>query len=191
MPAQLKGLNMRRFMSLAMVMSVTACTTVSGPVAPAFTGQQGMLQAHNQVRARLGLPALTWSGELVRYSQSWANHLVSNNSCRMQHRSHAGSNPKKYGENLFWGSALKWSDGRRESQKITAQEVAREWAIEVQHYSYSRNSCRPGEQCGHYTQMVWRDTRQVGCAMTLCPDQGQIWVCSYNPPGNWVGQRPY
>ena len=182
---------MRHFIPLSLVLSVTACTMVSGPVTPAFTGQQGMLHAHNQVRARLRLPQLTWSNELTRYSQDWANHLASNNSCRMRHRSDAGRNPKQYGENLFWGSALEWSDGRREPQQITAAEVAREWAIEDQHYNYSRNSCRPGEQCGHYTQMAWRDTQQVGCAMTLCPSQGQIWVCSYNPPGNWVGQRPY
>ncbi|CAG0911739.1 unnamed protein product, partial [Cyprideis torosa] len=94
----------------------------------------------------------------------------------MQHRSHAGKNPRQYGENLFWASPLSWSDGRVEPQQISAAEVANEWAIEAQHYDYGSNSCRPGEQCGHYTQMVWRDTRQVGCAMTLCPDQGQIWV---------------
>ncbi len=182
---------MRLFLSLVLAVSAAACTTVSGPVTSAFTGQQGMLQAHNQVRARLKLPALTWSAELARYSQDWANHLASNNRCRMQHRSEAGRNLRQYGENLFWGSPVIWSDGRREPQKITSREVAEDWALEAQHYNYSRNSCRTGEQCGHYTQMVWRDTQQVGCAMTLCPDQGQIWVCSYNPTGNWVGQRPY
>lgn len=182
---------MRRFTMLVVALSVTACSMVSAPVTPAYTGQQGMLHAHNQVRARLGLPLLTWSGELVRYSQDWANHLASNNRCRMQHRSHAGRNPRQYGENLFWASPLSWSDGRVEPQRISAAEVANEWAIEAQHYHYGSNSCRRGEQCGHYTQMVWRDTQQVGCAMTLCPDQGQIWVCSYNPTGNWIGQRPY
>jgi pathogenesis-related protein 1 len=44
--------------------------------------------------------------------------------------------------------------------------------------------------CGHYTQIVWRDTTSVGCAAQSCP-QGEIWVCDYSPPGNYVGQHPY
>jgi len=46
--------------------------------------------------------------------------------------------------------------------------------------------------CGHYTQVVWRSTTTVGCAMAVCKDsQEQIWVCQYQKPGNWVGQKPY
>lgn len=183
---------MRRFiLSLAVILFISACSTVSGPVVPAFSGMQGMLAVHNQVRARVGLPPLTWSNELTRYSQDWANHLAGSNRCRMKHRSDAGKNPKQYGENLFWASPLNWSDGRVEVQQVSAARVANDWASEVKDYNYGRNSCRWGEQCGHYTQMVWRDTKQVGCAMSLCPGKGQIWVCSYDPPGNWVGQRPY
>ncbi|MEZ5537125.1 MAG: CAP domain-containing protein [Thiolinea sp.] len=170
---------------------VSACSIASGPVIPGYSGMQGMLVTHNQVRGRLGLPPLSWSGELTAYSQDWANYLAGGNSCRMRHRSHAGKNHRNFGENLFWASPVSWSDGRSEPQQITAAEVARDWASEAKDYSYAANRCRPGEQCGHYTQMIWRDTTQVGCAMSLCPDQGQIWVCSYNPPGNWVGQRPY
>lgn len=55
------------------------------------------------------------------------------------------------------------------------------------------------KQCGHYTQIVWRNTTHVGCATKVCdknsPFQGftrwQFWVCNYSPPGNFVGQRPY
>ena len=152
---------------------------------------QGMLATHNQVRAAVGVPPLRWSGAMAAYAQQWAEHLAANNRCTMQHRSHAHANRLDVGENLYWGSPLRWSDGRIEVQRIAPAKVAQDWADERSDYDYARNTCRAGAQCGHYTQMVWRSTTEVGCAMTVCPDQGQLWVCNYNPPGNWVGEKPY
>ncbi len=150
-----------------------------------------MLNAHNRTRAAVGLPGLRWSPKLAQYSQEWANHLATRNRCRMKHRTQAGMAREPYGENLFWASPLRWSDGRAEVQTIAARRVSDDWASEQSFYHYNSNRCQPGEQCGHYTQMIWRSTREVGCAATLCPDKGQIWVCSYDPPGNWRGERPY
>ena len=42
----------------------------------------------------------------------------------------------------------------------------------------------------HYTQIIWRDTSEVGCAMAHSSFR-EVWVCQYSPPGNVVGQRPY
>ncbi|MCI5145928.1 MAG: SCP-like extracellular, partial [Candidatus Electrothrix sp. AR3] len=39
--------------------------------------------------------------------------------------------------------------------------------------------------------VVWKETTEVGCAMSVCNDKSQIWVCSYHPAGNVVGKRPY
>ena len=44
--------------------------------------------------------------------------------------------------------------------------------------------------CGHYTQIVWETTQKVGCAKIQC-DGFDLWVCNYDPPGNWVGEKPY
>jgi pathogenesis-related protein 1 len=63
------------------------------------------------------------------------------------------------------------------------------WGNEVNYYSYADNSC--SGVCGHYTQLVWQSTREVGCAMAVCGDKAQIWVCTYHPAGNFVGQKPY
>ncbi len=63
-------------------------------------------------------------------------------------------------------------------------------------HSLSSNSCAAGKQCGHYTQLVWRDTERVGCGVANCNNvdgfgAGNLWVCNYDPPGNYVGERPY
>jgi pathogenesis-related protein 1 len=179
----------------------TACVAIGAPLVPNFVpppaaalepaAMQGMLATHNQVRASVGVPPLQWSGQMAAYAQQWAEHLAVNNGCKMQHRSHANANPLQAGENLYWASPLRWSDGRIEVQAISPAQVAQDWASERNDYNYVSNTCRPGAQCGHYTQMVWRSTTEVGCGMTVCPDKGQLWVCNYNPPGNWVGEKPY
>ena len=151
---------------------------------------QAMVDAHNPVRLSLKLPPLTGSTQLAQYAQQWAQHLASH-GCKMQHRKHAGKANLQVGENIYWASPVTWSDGRRELQGIQAADVVSAWVDEVHDYHYASNTCKAGKQCGHYTQVVWRTTRQVGCGMSLCPDKGQIWVCNYDPPGNWVGEKPY
>ncbi|HLI84021.1 MAG TPA: CAP domain-containing protein [Bryobacteraceae bacterium] len=130
-----------------------------------------MLAAHNAIRKRVGVPSLTWSTELAAGAQQWADTLLRNGNFQHQSR-----NP--YGENLFeiTGAAA------------TPVEVVNDWASEARDYNYKTNSC--SAVCGHYTQVVWRDTKEVGCGVAQ-NQQRQVWVCEYNPPGNIVGERPY
>ncbi len=45
---------------------------------------------------------------------------------------------------------------------------------------------------GHYTQMVWWDTKDVDCATVIGGGSSiQALVCRYSPPGNYVGQKLY
>jgi pathogenesis-related protein 1 len=130
-----------------------------------------MLRAHNAVRSRARVPPLAWSETLASYAQAWADQLA------REHRLRHHSKPV-YGENLYL----------IERGRAAPAAVVASWAAEASHYNYRRNSCRG--HCGHYTQIVWNATRQVGCAQAV---QGstQMWVCEYNPPGNIVGERPY
>jgi pathogenesis-related protein 1 len=145
--------------------------------------------AHNRWRAEAGVSEkLNYSPALAKSAQAWADNLKQTNHCQMRHSKADG----KYGENLFWGSAMNWSDGRRELQQVSPQQVVDSWASEKADYDYANNSCAPGKMCGHYTQIVWRTTTTVGCAMAVCEDtRTQVWVCQYQPVGNWVGNKPY
>ena len=62
------------------------------------------------------------------------------------------------------------------------------WGSEIEFYNEANNTC--DDVCGHYTQIVWSNSTEVGCGMVTC-DGFDIWVCQYNPAGNVVGQRPY
>lgn len=149
--------------------------------------QQQMLAAHNNWRAEVGVGPLSWAPDLAEASLSWAGFLATGNACSMQHSRDRGN----VGENLYWASALMWSNGRRDVQAVTPEAVVGSWGDEVADYDIQTNACRAGRMCGHYTQVVWRNTREVGCAAQICPNKEQIWVCRYRPAGNWVGQRPY
>ena len=67
-------------------------------------------------------------------------------------------------------------------------EVVEGWAAEARNYDYGSNKCNG--MCGHDTQIVWGDTKEVGCAAARGGGR-EAWVCEYDPPGNWVGKRPY
>ena len=144
------------------------------------------LQAHDQVRSSAQpapnppLPSMQWSAEVEAVAAQWAANCV-------YHHNAARGN---LGENIAASSPGHWP---------TIAGVVDVWAAEVAFYDYASNSCAQGEQCGHYTQIVWRDSTLVGCAYARCttnsPFSGyptwDFWVCDYSPPGNWIGQRPY
>ena len=146
-----------------------------------------VLQVHNAVRSRHGLRPFKWSNDLASISQKWANQLGSGDSCKMYHQT--GNVP--FGENLFISSPTIWSDGRREVGPVSVNEVVNSWASEKKWYNFEKNSCQLGQQCGHYTQLVWKGTKEVGCSLKVCNDKSQVWVCNYFPAGNIIGARPY
>jgi len=159
---------------------------------PAFAADfdpAAFVTAHNKWRAADGVKErLSYSTSLAKSAQAWADKLKKTNRCQMRHSDPDG----KYGENLYWGSALQWSDGRKELQKVTPEQVVDSWGSEKADYDYASNSCQPGKMCGHYTQVVWRDTKTVGCAVAVCEDsKQQVWVCQYQPAGNWIGEKPF
>ena len=61
------------------------------------------------------------------------------------------------------------------------------WYDEIAKYSFKKPTF--SMETGHFTQVVWTTTTQVGCGMTQCKGL-DIWVCNYDPPGNWEGQYP-
>ena len=171
----------------------SAPVAVAEPSPATAIDRKRMVSAHNRWRVGVGVAGLHWSDALEKKAAAWAKHLKEKNRCQMKH-----SGP---GENLYWASALRVTsriNGRVNKVETRLQAVSEEravdsWGSEKQWYSYQSNNCRApaGQSCGHYTQMVWQGSHKVGCARDICPDNSQIWVCEYDPPGNIIGRRPY
>lgn len=161
----------------------------------AFCGEQGIMLgmtfAHNAVRAEVGLPELAWSDELAGFAQEWADSLAQKNGCAIEHRPRDYKSAQGLGENIYWASPVRLSNGTSDQQDITPERVVQRWAMEKANYSYAANSCRTGKECGHYTQIIWQQTTGVGCGRAVCADKSQVWVCNYHPAGNQTGEKPY
>ena len=168
---------------IILAMTLGASATYAGEI-----DKDAMVAAHNKWRAQVGVGKLSYSPALEVSAQAWADNLMQTNHCQMRHSQPDG----QYGENLYWASAMNWSDGRRELVTVRPEQVVDSWGSEKRDYNHAKNSCKPGKMCGHYTQMVWKTSTQVGCAKAVCSDsQEQVWVCQYQPAGNWVGSKPY
>jgi len=129
------------------------------------------------VRATKWELPLMWDFQLEQYARWWASQRKAD--CKLEHS--FPENDFKLGENIFWGSGSDW----------TPSDAVRVWADEEKYYTYATNSCVPGQMCGHYTQIVWKSTRRIGCARVVCDDGDVFMTCNYDPVGNYVGERPY
>ena len=173
------------------------------PGAPTVTGEipgtdlvvdkQKLLDSHNSIRRRLGVPPLTWSTRLESYAAGWANFLTTQADCTPRRRGSIGlpQNKSRLGENLQLLEPVRFGDGRVEVAAIDENKVVLDWVRQGIDYNYDDNQCRAGKSCENYTQVVWKDSQVMACAAASCPDKSQIWVCNYDPPGNFVSQKPY
>jgi uncharacterized protein YkwD len=143
---------------------------------------QELFAHHNKIRKEVSTKPLIWSTKLAGYAQEWANHLATETNCKMVHRKDPGQDEKLYGENIFWGSAAKYF------KPIDASE---EWYTEIKLYKYDKVTEKNWEATGHYTQMIWRDTKEVGVGVAICPNGAIIIVANYYPAGNYMRQYPY
>lgn len=159
---------------------VTIPVTQLPPRVPTYVPTaRNFLEPHNAARARVKVAPLQWNATLAAYALAHGQKQRDRSKCEMMEHSNGGPG---YGENLFWGSHL----------DITAEWAVGYWISEREFYNYAANRCEPEfEECGHYTQIVWRNSSQVGCAAVPCHDASVLMVCEYFPPGNVAGMRPF
>ncbi len=176
--------NMSRLITLVFLFAINFSSAQNN-----FTGSKisvtdakEILAHHNKVRKNVGAAALIWSSKLSAYAQSWANHLARSNNCEIKHRTECGEDGKNYGENIFWGSS---------SDYYKPIEASLSWYSEIKKYSYAKLNENNWDRAGHYTQMVWKDTKEVGVGVAICSNGGIIVVANYYPAGNVIGQYPY
>lgn len=136
---------------------------------PAGSVAKQFVAAHNRYRAKHCAPPLTWSKQLADVAQKWANTLR-DKGCIFGHSPGA-----KYGENLAAGTV----------GALDPESTVGMWYDEIKLYNFPNGGF--SMQTGHFTQVVWQSTKQVGCGHVTCKGN-DIYVCNYDPPGNWEGQ---
>lgn len=149
--------------------------SASGAVAPAARPPQisAFLTVVNEARADVGVPPLVWDESVAAHARRWARVRVAD--CELVHSN------SRYGENLAKGSNPRYS----------LADAARLWLDERDDYDRPSNACVNDRECLHYTQLVWRTSTRVGAAGARCGNGWTFVVANFDPPGNWLGRRPY
>ncbi|KAI9112396.1 hypothetical protein K1719_016593 [Acacia pycnantha] len=137
----------------------------------ARTTPQDFLKFHNEARAEVGVGPLSWNNTLASYAKKYAN--MRSQDCKLEH------SDGPFGENIAEGY-----------KDMKGSDAVKLWLTEKPNYNYDSNTCA-NDECLHYTQIVWRDSHHLGCARAKCPNDGVFVICSYDPPGNFIGRRPY
>merc|ERR1719277_1466310 len=139
--------------------------------------KEDMLRAHAAVRERAGLAPLRWSDGLAALAAARVAKLV-DNGCYIRHSSvdyrwdKAGF--EYVGENLY----------KVINMEPTGVDVADAWYAEIADYNYGRvgDACtkrrcagrlRPPCALGHFTQVMWAATTDLGCKLAECPGEAQ------------------
>ncbi|MBX9795881.1 CAP domain-containing protein, partial [Sphingomonas sp.] len=136
-----------------------------------------MLGIHNSTRRAYGSAPLVWNAKLAADAAVWARKLAS--GAASGHDPQTGAAPVQ-GENLASATrgscrpvalAQFWVDEKKFFQKGTFPNVSTtgNWA-----------------SVGHYTQIIWPGTRQIGCALRKGA-RFDFLVCRYLPSGNAEG----
>ncbi|KAI3978171.1 hypothetical protein MKX01_013002 [Papaver californicum] len=127
-----------------------------------FSQHKNYLAAHNAARGNLSVGIMTWDDNLATYAMNYAKQRAGD--CKII---------------------------QMDPMVRTLLRVILLPSRQSTNYNYGANSCNTGKECGHYTQIVWRESVHVGCTRIVCTNGGTFVVYEYDPPGNWDGEYPY
>ncbi|XP_061397250.1 uncharacterized protein LOC133332899 [Musca vetustissima] len=134
-----------------------------------YNFEQRCLVEHNRLRALHGVKPLTLNKQMCDYAMEWAKHLAKKN--KLKHRKKC-----KFGENLAFGTGSSYS----------VEDATQSWYDEMEYYDFKN----PGfsGNTGHFSQLVWQESTQLGVGVVKNRNDRTWVVCNYDPPGNILGK---
>jgi len=120
-----------------------------------------ILAGHNKQRQKYHTPPLVWNCSLGAQAAAWAKKGTPG---------HSGTD---LGENIFVSSAS--------GEKV--DKAVDRWEDEEHNWNNKKAECDAGKVCTHFTQMVWRGTTKIGCAINrnVSGQWKVLLVCNYDP----------
>ncbi|MFZ5696195.1 MAG: CAP domain-containing protein [Pseudomonadota bacterium] len=140
-----------------------------------------MIDAHNGERALVGVPPLEWDEALAVDAARYAADMAQSGAFRHSPR---GSRAIPSGENLWMGPRRLYGYGVMVGAFLDEKKLFR-----TEGKLPDLSTSGRWQDVGHYTQMIWRGTRKVGCALGEGANYEYL-VCRYFPAGNAFGKGP-
>ncbi|XP_003971902.2 serotriflin-like [Takifugu rubripes] len=176
------ALNFLCTLGLAALLTFSEDVAGDGSILVSSSEKSEIVNKHNALRRSVQPSAsnmlhMSWNSEAADNAQKWAN------TCSMKHSPDSSReiSTSGCGENLYMSS-----------QKNSWSDAIQLWYDEVKDWRYGVGSVN-GDVVGHFTQVVWHRSNQVGCALAHCPNSKYkyFYVCHYCPPGNYQLAHPY
>ena len=203
-----QGRSWERMLPFNLSLKQIAVGSASQPPPAGLTAeQQQMLDAHNRERPNYpGVGALQWAPELAQWAQEWADGRAKEGN--INHRQDRQNNPFRpgeyVGENIFssgntaatGADAVQWWIGEKEWYHHDQDDGMAGYNNQPPGCVIVRDSpaCRARQGycfCGHFTQVIWKNTQYVGCGKATAANGWVYFICNYYPAGNWRGEKPY
>ena len=159
---------MRTFLLLCLI-----ATIFSKVVFDLETVRADLLTRHNLYRAKHSAPNLERNSQLDAIAQAYSEKLVT-----LGYLVHSSNtlNGNYIGENLYFG----YNAGYLGTAPVDA------WYDEIKDYDFAKSEFTSGT--GHFTQVVWKNSKQVGCGVACGSNDHCYVTCNYYPGGNYLGQ---
>ena len=134
------------------------------------------VDSHNKFRKMHHVPPLKLNKDICIISENYAKTLATKLKC-LQHSDNEYKG-EPLGENLFccWG------------MEVTGHGISKHWYDEIKKYNFN-GDWQSG--CGHFTQLVWKDTKEVGFGKWKDKNGKTYVVANYFPAGNYMGTFKY
>lgn len=150
------------------------------------------LEVHNRERASLGVPALIWNKNLEADAKKYADFLAA----KEQFKHSKDLEELNQGENLYSFHSYTTINNRKSPNlepRDYCMDASESWLEEKKDYTYAEIGSRKNRNkvIGHYTQMIWDTTKEIGIAYSVSKSGKVYVVARYFPSGNWVGEHPY
>lgn len=145
--------------------------------------EKSCLSSHNNIRAKHGVPSLSWDPQLASIARQIAT------SCSFRHQMRVSN--IEYGQNIGAGAPASEIENL-----INTEFYAKELDIFKSEFGKPQPNMGNFAAWGHFTQIVWKDTGSLGCYTADCSGSGlagtnaspYFTVCNYLKPGNFAGE---
>ena len=129
-----------------------------------------MLRKHNEMRIKHNVQKLKSNEKLNKLAKIYAEKIINNKE---------NIEPLLYNEDVLGENIFISKTG------LSSQEIFEAWYNEHKNYDFNKNKFQKGT--GHFTQIVWKETKEVGFGKIEFGDLLCL-VALYYPAGNKFGE---
>ncbi|MBF0442204.1 MAG: hypothetical protein HQK54_09885, partial [Oligoflexales bacterium] len=154
---------------------------------------QGFVSLHNYYRKQHKADPFIWSSDLRKSAQWWANNCPQPSD----NNPHEDADRKGLGENIYYTSDTSFKPGAKQAvdkwygERTIYERFSRNYSINypLDAAQFNADNASSSTRYSHFTQIVWTDTKQIGCALSFCAGYANqyVIVCRYSPRGNIYG----